>query len=82
MNYLLAMIEQSSMTLAAATKGNPVLTTITIMLFYVLFTILESGVEKLIFGERFEHWLDPFFIVCFIAYAAYSVWACAVFNSK
>jgi succinate dehydrogenase/fumarate reductase cytochrome b subunit len=70
------------MTLAKSANGNPVITTVVIILFYLFFNILEAIIEKLIFGERFEHWLDPIFVAGFIAYAAYAVMTCAVFNSE
>ena len=73
-------LQKMTYTLAKASNGNPVLSTATVMLFYVMFSIFECGIEKLIFGERFEHWLDPVFQLCFIAYAAYAVFWCAVFN--
>lgn len=75
-------LQKSSMTLAKSCQGNPVLSTATVMLFFVMFNLVLASLEKLIFGERFEHWLDPFFASAFIAYAAYGVWACAVFNSR
>lgn len=75
------MIHKSAMTLAASADGSPVSTTIVVLLFYLMFTILEAGTEKLIFGERFAHWLDPLFASAFIAYAAYAVYACALYNS-
>ena len=74
------IIEKSGAVLAIACKGNPILTTATIFMFYLFFTMFEAGIEKLIFGERFEHWLDPLFIGCVIAYSAYVVWACAEHN--
>jgi threonine/homoserine/homoserine lactone efflux protein len=74
-------LQNSVMTLAASCKGNPVTSTLVVILFFVFFNIIEASVEKLIFGERFEHWLDPIFGILFIAYGAYAVWACAVFNS-
>ena len=77
MNFLQAI----TFTLAKASSGSPVITTATIMLFFVMFSMLEAQIEKLIFGERFEHWLDPFFMLAFIAYSAYAVVICAIFNS-
>ncbi len=71
-----------SFALAMASEGNPVLTTITIMLFYVMINMLECQIERLIFGERFEHWLDPIIVLSCIAYSAYLVWACAVYNTQ
>lgn len=67
--------------LANSCKGNPILTTCTIMLFYVMFNMVEAQIERLIFGERFEHWLDIVFQLCAIAYAAYAVYWCALYNN-
>lgn len=75
-------LEKFTLALARASNGNPVISTATVMLFFVMFNMLEAGVEKLIFGERFEHWLDPVFMLAFIAYSAYAVWWCAVFNGS
>ncbi len=76
------LLGKSVAVLAAAANGSPLITTCTVMLYWVFFTILEASVEAMIFGERFEHWLDPIFVCCFIAYSAYSVWGCAVYNSS
>lgn len=78
MNHIFA----SALTLAKAAGGNPVISTATVILFYVMFNICEAMVEKAIFGERFEHWLDPFFGIAFIAYSAIAVYACAVYNTN
>lgn len=75
-------LQTATLALAKASGGNPVISTATVMLFFVMFTLLEASIERLIFGERFEHWLDPLFIMSFIAYSAYSVWWCAVFNGS
>ena len=68
-------------TLAVSSGGNPVLSVATIMLFFVFFNLFEASIEQLIWGERFHHILDPFFTIVFMGFAAYSVWACAEFNS-
>ena len=73
-------IENSVIYLAAAAEGNPVTTTCVVGLFFLFFNILEATVEKLLFGERLEHWLDPIFVLCFIAYSAYAVMGCAIYN--
>lgn len=74
-------IQMSSKYLAQSAQGNPVITTCVIMLFYLFFNLFEGMVEMLVFGERFEHWLDPLFIAGFIAYSANAVCACAEYNS-
>lgn len=45
--------ETYTLALAKASKGNPVVSTLTVMLFYIMFNVLEATVERLIFGERF-----------------------------
>lgn len=77
MNFLQKFFKE----LAASSKGNPVLSVATIMLFFVFFNMLEASIEQLIWGERFHHILDPFFTIVFMGFAAHSVWACAEFNS-
>lgn len=76
------ILESSGKMLAASANGNPVISVLVVILFYIMFSTVEASVEKLIFGERFEHWLDLFFQIAFMGYAGYSVVACAVFNSK
>ena len=71
-----------SMCLARASKGNPATSTATVMLFALMFNILEAAIEKLLFGERFEHFLDPIILLAFIGFAAFSVYSCAVHNSQ
>lgn len=75
------ILERTTYALARASKGNPVISTATVMLFFLMFTLLEALIEKLAFGERFEHWLDPIFVVAFIAYSAYAVLWCGIYNS-
>lgn len=75
-------LQKLTLALAKASDGNPIISTATVMLFFVMFNVLEANLEKLIFGQCFEHWLDPFFIMAFIAYSAYAVWWCAVFNGS
>lgn len=74
-------IEKSAHVLAESANGDPIIAIIIIMLFYIMFYVLEASIEKVIFGERFEHFLDPIFGAMFIAYAGYAVAACAFFNS-
>lgn len=59
---------------ARAAKGSPLVSTALVAMFYVMFSFVEAAIERLIFGERFEHWLDPLFGVAFIAYSAYCVY--------
>ena len=74
--------DKGTMALVRASSGNPVISTATILLFYVMFNLVLASVESLIFGQRFEHWLDPIFATLFMVYSAYAVWWCAIFNTK
>lgn len=71
----------SAMAVAKASNGNPIISTITVMIFYIMFNMFEAGIETLLYGDRFNHWLDPIFQLCFIGYSAYCVWMCAVVNT-
>lgn len=75
-------IRKSAAILAKACGGNPALSTVCVMLFYVMLNVCMANVEILLFGERFEHWGDIIAQMFFIGYAGYCVYACAVFNSE
>jgi hypothetical protein len=75
-------MQSATFRLAQASDGNPVTSTLVVMLFFIAFNVVEAGIEKLIFGDRFEHFLDPIFALVFIGYAAYAVFWCALFNSE
>ena len=75
-------IYDSAITLARASKGSPVISTLTVMLFYLMFNVAEAGVEHALYGALFQHWLDPIFSISFIAYSALVVYACAVVNAE
>lgn len=47
-----------------------------------MFNFVEAGIEIAIFGKRFEHALDAVFALAFMAYSAYAVYWCAIFNSN
>lgn len=76
------VLKKSLAVLAESCEGNPVKTTLTTMLFFVMFTVAEAQIQRLIFGEYFQHWLEVVFVLAFIAYSAAAVWACAEFNSN
>lgn len=81
MNKALRSIRSHAYAIAVASKGNPVLAIMTVMGYWGMFIFVEVGIERLIWGERFEHWLDPIFNVCFIGFAGLVVWECAVFQT-
>ena len=67
--------------LAQACDGSPVSSTIVVMLFFIGFNRFEMSIETMIAGKPFHHFLDPVFALAFMAYAAYAVYYCAIFNS-
>ncbi|WKT59137.1 hypothetical protein Q2E61_09375 [Microbulbifer thermotolerans] len=71
-------IFRSAEIIAVASDRNPILASVIVFIFYLWFNAVEASAEILIFGHRFEHWLDPFFILVFMTYSALTVWACAV----
>lgn len=73
-------IQHATYRLAQACDGSPVSSTIVVMLFFVMFNFVEAGVEIALFGKRFEHALDAVFALVFMAYSAYAVYWCAIFN--
>jgi hypothetical protein len=72
-----ALIKSMTFRLVAASDADPVRTSITIMIFYIMFNMALATLEALIWGERFEHWLDPVFVIMFMAYMAHAVFWCA-----
>lgn len=76
------IINDAAYVIAAASRGNPVLAILSVMLFYLLFDLVEASIEKLIWGDAFSHWLDPIFAVFFMAFSGLTVWKCAVYNAK
>lgn len=82
LNAELGRVQKATYILAKSCNGCPVMTTLVIMLFYVMFNVFEASVEVLFFGKRFEHILDLLFQLAAIAYSAYAVYWCAIFNSN
>lgn len=78
----MSYLQKSALTLAEASNGNPIISTIVVALFYLAFNQFEAMIEILLFGERFVHWLDPLFATSAISYSAYAVWWCAIFNGS
>lgn len=79
---IISKVKRSGYVLAAASLGNPVISTLAVMIFYLAFSVLEGVIEELLFGQPFKHWLDPLFILLFMAYSAMCVYYCAVFNAQ
>jgi hypothetical protein len=74
-------IQTATLRLAQASDGNPVTTTLTVILFYVLINMLFYVIEKLFFGGQFVHVFDVFLAMAAIAYSTYAVYWCAIYNS-
>ena len=75
-------LSKLALNLAITTGGDPLKTTGAICLFYVMFSVLESTVEKLIYNEAFAHALDPVFVVMFIIYTYYCIDVCAIWKRQ
>lgn len=75
-------LRDATLILARSCNGNPLMTTGVVILFYLMTNALMATLETLLYGERFEHWLDPVLQVSAIAYSAYAVWGCALHNSR
>lgn len=78
---IITLLKRSNSALAASAEGNPIISVVVVGLFYMAFNVFLASFEQLIFGERFEHLLDPVFSLAFIGFAGYSVYGCAVYNS-
>lgn len=75
-------IRNATIRLVQACEGSPISTTIVVIIFFMMVTVLEATFEKLVFGYRFEHFVDVIIQIAFIAYAAYAVYWCAIFNME
>lgn len=73
-------LQKATLRLVQATNGNPVTTTVVVMLFMVLVNILFFVVEKLFFGGPFVHFGDLIATLAGIAYSGYAVFWCAMYN--
>ena len=71
------IISKSIKQLVSASSGDPAITTIVVMLFACMFNVLLTSIETLLWGGRFEHWLDVICVAAFIVYAALAVIGCA-----
>ena len=76
------IMERATMKLATACDGSPLLTTVIVMLFYVLVNATEALLETLIFGAPFEHWFDVAISCAAIGYAGYAIHCCAIYNTE
>lgn len=47
------------------------------LLFYLMVNHLEAVIERVIFGESFEHPLDILVASVFVAYAGYTTFLCS-----
>ena len=75
-------LRKMTIRLVLSCDANPFLCVAMVMLFFVMFNVLEWTVEKLLFGQGFVHWLDPLFQLCFIAYSGYVVHMCACYREE
>ena len=60
--------------------NNALLAVLLVFCYLVAFNFLEGLIEKLIWGESFEHALDVFFTAGFIGFSFVVVYRCAINN--
>lgn len=76
----MGMFKFLAQALVDAADGSVLRVLIVIWIAYAAVTMIECQIEKLIWGERFEHFLDPIILTLFFVFAAYSVYMCALYN--
>jgi hypothetical protein len=74
-------ITRSATILAVASEGNPIISTVVVVFFTLGINALFGTIETLMTGNRFDHVGDIVLLVSAIAYAAYAVYQCAIYNS-
>ena len=79
---MINIITTATTYLAISCDKIPLFITVMIFLAMLAFTMVEGTIETLIFGDRFEHWLDPLFMCIFIAWGAYAIYICAVLKVR
>lgn len=75
-------IQKTARVVAAASNGNPVTSTVLIILFVFGIDFLFGVVETLIWGETFKHWLDAVLLAVSIVFAGMTTYECALHNAK
>ena len=75
-NYIII----SALSIADDCRGNYFRAFVTLVVWYVLFTVVEVAVEKLFFGHRFEHSLDWVFVGMFSVYGVIVMHCCNFLN--
>lgn len=73
-------IKKSAIILAAASEGNPIISTVVVTMFTLAINSLFISIETIMTGKRFYHIGDIALLVSAIAYAAYAVSRCAAYN--
>ena len=67
--------------LVNASQGKVLTVLFVIVIVYIVVDKIEVMVERLIWGERFEHLLDPIILMALFAFAYYSVYLCALYQT-
>ena len=75
-NYIII----SALSIADDCRGNYFRAFITLIIYYIFFSAVEIAVEKLIFGYRFEHFLDWWFVGMFSVYGVIVMHCCKFLN--
>ena len=64
--------------IAKSASFNPIVAITVTWLFWLMLQIDFIAVEKIIWGEEFQHFLDYVSLVVFIALSCAVVWVCAL----
>ena len=75
-------LQIATLVLVKASDGNPVTTTVVVMLFCVMANVAMYVVEKLFFGGPFVHFFDLILMLFGIAYSGYAVYWCAMYQTE
>lgn len=75
-------IKSTALTLAHASKGNPIVALCVIFMLWFMFAVVERDIEVLLYGEPFTHIIDIVIGVAVFAYSVYIVRVCGGVNSR
>ena len=74
------LIITSALSIADDCRGSYFRAFVALIVWYILFIVVEVAVEKLVFGYRFEHFLDCIFVGMFAVYGVIVMHCCNVLN--
>lgn len=77
----MGMFSTLAHTLVNASQGKVLTVLFVIGIGYIVVDKIEAMVERLIWGERFEHLLDLIILAAFCVFAFYSVHLCTLYQT-